>query len=305
MFACCCGVGALPMLLKKSKKDEIVDCWRYGVSATDNSVGQYIVPKTGYWALSISSHGSDVNEAQNIATGTAYYVGKFTKGEAINYTLGNTNTPTSQASFRSVRLDTKEQGSGNQQASFLMRWIGYDFGLYPAKLVSVNNVREQDPGVYSYCNVFDDGTDVFAFNGNQIFTPSTGDWAHMTANKAHWYLQDVTLRQRGTYQVYVLGDDQQRLALNGVPVVWSDNSFKDANSLPNDCNLRRKQGTFEITAAGLYQLLVMQVNVPNNTPSWIAVVIKQPDGTTLNLINNWKYIETTFDCDNKYIVPIV
>ncbi len=75
MFACCCGVGALPMLLKKHK--EIKDCWRYGISAVDNPTGQYTVPKTGYWALSISSYGTDVNEAQNIATGTAYYVTPF------------------------------------------------------------------------------------------------------------------------------------------------------------------------------------------------------------------------------------
>lgn len=180
-----------------------------------------------------------------------------------------------------------------------MRWIGDEFSLKPAKLLDVTdeaNLVYMRTGKY----VFDDGTNVFALNDNKAFAPSVGDWRAMSANKAHWYIQDVRLTQLGTYKVYVHGDDEQRLALNGIPIVWSD-VFNNVGSVYT----RQMSGTFDITDEGLYQLLVMQVNVPNNTPSWTAVVIKQPDGTTLNLINNWKYIETTFDCDNKYIVPTV
>lgn len=307
MFACCCGVGALPALLGKPY-DEIRDCWRHVEYGLRNVTGRYTVPKTGYWALSISSYGVDVNNAQNIVEGTAYYVGKFTKGEIIEYELGSDfgigdGIRKSIASFRDVRLNTKVEGSGKQYPAFLMRWIGDDFSLQAAKVIDVEELRVRDRGRFPHCNIFEDGTDVFALNGNKVFVPSVGDWARMPPNKAHWYMQNVNLAQTGTYEVYVLGDDEQRLALNGVPVVWSNPISSPISSL-QDCRREQHQGTFEITAAGLYQLMVMQVNVPAATPSWTAVVIKQPDGTLLDLINNWQYIETTHDCENKFIVPV-
>lgn len=305
MFSHCCSMGLTSVLLNKRKKDEIVDCWYFGTSGVLNVFGDYVIPKTGYYALSISSYGADVNEARNMIDGTAFYMGFFTKGENIHYKLGNKNETgslTSQAYFQNVQLDTKTEGSGNQQPSFMLRWIGNEFNLLPARLVDVAEIQRRDSGLLPRCNVFEDGTDVFALNGNRIFTLSKGDWAVVAGNKAHWYLQNVQLNQLGEYQVYVLGDDEQRLALNGIPIVWSQPISTPLRNM-DDCRREQKRGSFTIDEAKEYQFLVMQVNVPSSTPSWTAVVIKQPDGSLLDLLNNWQYIETVYDCENKYIVP--
>lgn len=316
MFACCCGVGALPALVSSvgQKRDngfdddsQIADCWQFGIVGLPDTVGDYVVPKTGFYALSLSSYGADVNDAQNMGLGTAYYVGHFNSGQVLRYYLGSLREHgnlSSQVRFGDVFLNTRVDGKGKQLPAFLMRWIGDKFDLQPAQLVSVDAVRALG-GVYVNANVFADGTDVFALNGNRVFAPSVGDWQSMPANKAHWYVQDVALNQVGTYQVYVLGDDQYRLAVNGVPVVWSNlNDLARVNN-PTDVNLLRGHSHFTVSQAGIHQLLVMQVNVPDKTPSWTSVVIKQPDGSLLHLNNGWQYLETTFDCANKYIVPMV
>lgn len=308
MFACCCGVGVLSSLLAARtsgvpREDEIRDCWFYGKFGVENVYGEYVIPKTGYWVLSISSYGADVNEAQNMAVGTAYYVGHFNKGETIEYRLANRKeygSLISQAMFRDVFLNSKTLGVGQQQAAFMLRWIGNDLDLLPAKLVAVNDVRRLG-GDYVKANVFPDGTDVFALNGNRVIAPSVGDWAKMTANKAHWYMQDVVLNQVGTHQVYVLGDDHHRLAVNGVPVVWSSDEARESGNV----DLLRGYGQFNVSRVGVHQFMVMQVNVPADTPSWTSVVVKQPDGSLLDLLNGWQYIENTYKCENNFNVPDV
>lgn len=301
MFTCCCGIGALPALLNQ-KKEVIQDCWHFANSGIQNVRGEYKIPKTGYYTVSLSSYGADVHQAQNMKAGTAFYIGKFQKNDVIDYVLGNYaqyNNHSSQAKFGSTILNTWSDGDGQQYPSIMIRWIGSDLDLLPAKLVTVDELRQRETGIFARCNVFSDGTDVFALNQNQIFVPSDYDWFAMTENTAHYYIQNVEL-DVGEHTFYILGDDVHRVAINGKAVVWSDVFARQHDST---CDDKRGVGTFRVDVAGVYQIFVMQINIPDKTPSWSALSIKKPDGNYVDLIKNWKYIKNTYDCANRFIVP--
>lgn len=286
-MCCCVGLGVTNRPFKKMPA-----CWRVFVVGDMALNFNYKIPKTGYYALSVAAKDTTEQEAHNAKNWLSFYVGHYRKNSVLD--VGKWLREALSKEENADRLP--------ENPSVLIRWIGKDVDFVPAKSVSVEELRTVDKGSFTQCNIFPDGTDVFELNDNRVIAPPKGNWAKFPANTAHWYIQNVRLTKLGTYTLYVVGDDEQRVMVGGKPVVWTNAPYYDGKA--QDCSRQRSQGTFNITKEGDWQFIIMQVNVPAGTPTWTSLVLKDPDGEVVPMpVVNWQAMMTAYDCDNDPIIP--
>lgn len=345
---CCCGAGVMNLLSGINGKpytppnipnvpnqevpNENIGCWfdsSFLNSVDDDGNRSITIPASGFYSLSLSSNGANANQAANLEEGTAFYVGYFEKGQQIDLKLGNRSFASFQdlkySEARDVVLDTKTQGSDNKAAGFVLRWIGKKYDNIKAIAIDAKQGvggldkwfkdcsggrlhAKKDWWYYAY----------FQPNGKRFVPPPTKindvtyTWDRFKGNTVHWYYQDVLL-SAGRHDVIVVGDDRQRLAIEGVPVVWSTGQ-------ESGCARKVRSGAFYLKRAGKYRLICMQVNIPDATPTWTAIAISNKynsseinrnpkpfpskiEGWIPNLTENWNYISQPFSCENEPELP--